>query len=290
MTRYIYVDGQYQRNHNAVVHVEDRGLNFADGVYEVCEIWHGQLVDEPRHMARLGRSLQELKIDWPVPLEALQVITRQLIHRNKVREGMVYIQITRGVARRDHAFPDPEVHPTLIVIARNTDRKKADAAARVGVSVITVPENRWPRVDIKSTALLPNILARQQAKEAGAREAWFVDAQGFVTEGSYSNAWIITQKNELKTRSAESGILRGITRGVLLEMAQKLQLKVVEEAFTVEEAKAAKEAFISAATTLVMPIVNIDSVKISNGTPGPIATQLREKIHEFTALHSPKSL
>ncbi len=290
MSRYIYVDGYYQRYQDAAIHVEDRGLQFSDAVYEVCEIWDGKLVDEPRHMTRLDRSLRELRMDWPVAPEALRVICRQCVLKDKVKSGLIYIQITRGQARRDHTFPDPAVKPTLIVFARATDRKKADAAAAAGVNVISVPENRWDRVDIKSTALLPNILARQQAKDAGAREAWFVDKNGFVTEGSYSNAWIVTHKGELKTRPAEHGILRGITRTVITEMAEKLQLKLVEEPFTIQEAQNAREAFITAATTLVMPIVNIDGKPVGSGKPGTIAPQLRAQIHDFTAVNVANAL
>ncbi len=290
MSRFIYVDGYYQRYQDAAIHVEDRGLQFGDGVYEVCEIFNGHIIDEPRHLERLNRSLSELKIDWPCTPDALRVICRQCVIKDKVKSGLVYIQITRGVSRRDHAFPSPEVKPTLIVFARATDRKKADAAAAAGVNVISVKENRWDRVDIKSTSLLPNILARQTAKDAGAREAWFVDDKGFVTEGSYSNAWIVTDKGELKTRPAEHGILRGITRSVIMDMADKLQLKIVEQPFTIIEAQNAKEAFITAATTLVMPIVNVDGKAIGTGKPGAIATQLRAEIHKFTDIANPMKL
>jgi D-alanine transaminase len=279
MSRIAYVNGQYVPHQNAAVHIEDRGYQFADGIYEVCEVRDGCLIDETRHLARLNRSLNELEITPPVTHESLRVILRRTIKLNRVRDGMVYIQITRGVARRDHIFPSPETPSSLVVTARMNDRSKAEALAAKGIAVITVPDNRWERVDIKSISLLPNVIARQRAKEQGAKEAWFVDKAGYVTEGAATNAWIITHAGELVTRPAESGILRGITRTTLLDLAQELQLKVVERPFTVEEAKGAAEAFISAATTLIMPVVMLDGHTIGNGKPGPVATRLRAQFH-----------
>lgn len=284
MSRIAYVNGRYLPHRDASVHVEDRGYQFADGVYEVCEVWNGHLVDEVRHLDRLDRSLGELRIPAPMTRSALSTVLHEVVRRNGVKDGLVYLQVTRGVARRDHAFPTQGTAPSVVMTARMSDRAGQEALAARGVNVITVPENRWPRVDIKSTSLLPNVLAKQQAKEAGAREAWFVDGQGFVTEGASTNAWIVTADRRIVTRPAESGILRGITRTVVLEVATALGYPVEERYFTVAEAYDATEAFITAATTVVMPVVRIDDRSIANGAPGTVATALRLKFHDFSAL------
>src|SRR5437016_5379320 len=184
MSRIAYVNGRYLPRRDASVHVEDRGYQFSDGVYEVCEVRGGRMIDERRHLARLARSLAELRIPAPMSTAALGVVLRETIRRNRVRDGIVYLQITRGAARRDHAFPPAGTPPSLVVTARNSDAAKGERTAAAGIAVITVPDNRWGRVDIKSIALLPNVLAKQAAREQGAGEAWFVDAQGRVTEGS----------------------------------------------------------------------------------------------------------
>lgn len=282
MSRIAYVNGRYLPHRSASVHVEDRGYQFADGVYEVCEVYGGRLMDERRHMDRLERSLRELSIPVPMTRPALSAVLHEVVRRNGVRDGMVYLQVTRGVARRDHPFPPPGTPPAVVVTARRSDRAAQDATARKGVAVITVPENRWPRVDIKSTSLLPNVLAKQQAKEAGAREAWFVAPDGTVTEGASTNAWIVTTDGRILTRPAEEGILRGITRTVVLEVAQALGYRMEERAFTVKEAHAAAEAFITAATTVVMPVVTLDGQPVGQGVPGPVATALRLKFHDFS--------
>jgi D-alanine transaminase len=278
------VNGRYVPHAHAMVHVEDRGYQFADGVYEVCEVRGGHMIDERRHMERLARSLRELRIGQPMPPSALAVVMRETIRRNKVRDGIVYLQVTRGVARRDHVFPERDVPPSVVVTARSSDIAKAERQAADGVGVITVPENRWERVDIKTVGLLPNVLAKQAAKEAGAREAWFVDVNGKVTEGGSTNAWIVTMDGVLVTRPADTGILRGITRTVVLELAAKQGLRVEERAFSVEEAYAAREAFITAATTLVMPVVRIDGRPIGNGHPGSVAQSLRGAFHEVAEI------
>lgn len=280
MSRIAYVNGLYVPHAEAAVHVEDRGYQFADGVYEVCEVRGGKMVDERRHMERLVRSLGEIHIRLPMPLAALGVVLRETIRRNRVRDGLVYLQVTRGVARRDHYFPDPSTPPSIVVTARASDPAKAEATAAQGVGVITVPENRWDRVDIKTVGLLPNVLAKEQAKAAGAREAWFVDKEGRVTEGGSTNAWIVTAEGRIVTRPAEAGILRGITRTVVFEVAEKLQLRIEERAFTVAEALAAREAFITAASTIVMPVVRIDGHPVGEGRPGPVARALRETFHQ----------
>ena len=280
MSRIAYVNGRYLPYAQAAVHIEDRGYQFADGVYEVCEVQGGKLIDERRHLERLARSLKELKIVLPMPLNVLGVVLRETIERNRVRDGIVYLQVTRGVAKRDHAFPASDVRPSVVVLARAKDRAKGEATAAAGIPVITVKENRWDRVDIKSVGLLPNVLVRQEAREKGAGEAWFVDRDGFVTEGSSSNAWIVTRDKKIVTRPADHGILRGITRTVVMDVAKKLGHTIEERPFTVEEALAAVEAFVTAATQIVMPVVQIDGKPIGNGHPGLVATTLRAHFYE----------
>lgn len=275
MPRIAYVNGRYVPHSAAGVHIEDRGYQFADGVYEVCEVARGFIVDMTRHLDRLDRSLRELSIAWPVHRSALRVIMGEVVRRNHVRDGLVYLQVTRGVAPRDHFFPSGTTKPALVVTAKKTDPSAAARRAEAGIKVITVPENRWERVDIKSVGLLPNVLARQQAKEAGAQEAWFVDADGTVKEGAATNAWIVTMDGKLVTRPAEFGILRGITRTTVIDVAARLGLTVEERAFTVDEAKQAKECFITAATTVVMPVVAIDGDTVANGHPGSVTLSLR---------------
>jgi D-alanine transaminase len=274
MPRIAYVNGRYVRHADASVHVEDRGYQFADGVYEVCEVARGFIVDMKRHLDRLDRSLRELSIGWPMNRRALELVLREVVNRNGVRNGLVYLQVTRGVAPRDFLFPG-QAAPALVITARKVDPALAARRAETGIKVITVPENRWDRVDIKSVGLLPNVLAKQAAKEAGAQEAWFVDTDGTVKEGGSSNAWIVTTDGRLVTRPAEHGILRGITRTTLFEVAEKLGLTVEERGFTIAEAKAAREAFISSATTIAMPVVEIDGAPIANGHPGSTVLSLR---------------
>ncbi|MBO6857677.1 D-amino-acid transaminase [Roseibium sp.] len=286
MSRIAYVNGQYVRHADAAVHVEDRGYQFADGVYEVCEVWQGKIVDVPRHLDRLGRSLSELRIDWPMARNAVEFVLHQVVRRNLVRNGLVYIQVTRGVSKRDHFFPPAHVAPSIVVTARSSSPAAAKAQAEQGISVFSYPENRWPRVDIKTVALLPNVLAKQNAKEQGGKEAWYVDADGNVTEGGSTNAWIVTKEGVLVTRPAESGILRGITRAVVLDLVQKEGLTFEERPFSLEEAFDAKEAFVTAATTVVMPVTRLDGRIIGNGHPGSVATRLRELFHTATDLQA----
>ena len=281
MSRFAYVNGRYVRHADAAIHIEDRGYQFADGVYEVCEVLGGRLVDERLHMDRLQRSLSELRIAMPMNRAALGAVLRETVRRNLVRDGMVYLQVSRGVAPRNHAFPADDTAPALIVTAKSVARVSGDKRAETGVAVISVPDNRWERVDIKTVSLLPNVLAKQAAKEAGAYEAWFVDKDGNVTEGSSTNAWIVTTDGALVTRPASGGILKGITRTVIFELAAATGLRVEERAFSLDEAKSAREAFITAATTLVMPVVRIDAETIGNGAPGSIATALRQRFHDF---------
>ncbi len=280
MSRIAFVNGRYVPHGQAVIHIEDRGYQFADGVYEVCEVREGHIVDERRHLERLSRSLGELRIPPPMSPKALGFVLRETARLNRVREGLLYLQVTRGVARREHTFPSAGTRPGLVVTARARDRAKAETLAEAGIAVITLADNRWERVDIKTIALVPNVLARQAAREAGAAEAWFVDKEGFVTEGAASNAWIVTREGALVTRPAESGILRGITRTVVFEVAAASQLKVEERAFRVSEALEAREAFVTAATQIVMPVIKIDGTPVADGKPGAVSRVLRARFHE----------
>jgi D-alanine transaminase len=282
MSRIAYVNGRYLPFAEATVHVEDRGYQFSDGVYEVCEVRNECMVDEPLHMRRLQRSLAELKIAMPMSLAALRVVLRETVRRNRVRDGLVYLQVSRGVARRDHAFPPAGTAPSIVVTVRSMDPSAAERTAAAGIAVITVPENRWERVDIKAIALLPNVLAKQAAKEQGAKEAWFVGKDGYVTEGSSSNAWIVSRDGKVITRPADHGILRGVTRTVLLNVLKAQGLELDERPFTVEEAYAAREAFITSASQSIMPVVRIDGRPVGNGAPGLVATALRQDFHRYS--------
>jgi D-alanine transaminase len=279
MSRITYVNGRYLPQRAATVHVEDRGYQFSDGVYEVCEVRGGHIIDQRRHLARLKRSLAELGIAMPMSETALAIVMRECVRRNRVRGGIVYLQITRGVARRDHAFPPPGTAPSVVVTARTLDVAGNERIAAEGLAIITVPDNRWERVDIKSISLLPNVLAKQAARERGAKEAWFVDRDGHVTEGSSSNAWIVTMGGTVVTRPADNGILRGITRSVLLDVIKAQGLKLEERPFTVEEAYGAREAFLTSASQIVMPVVRIDDRPVGNGAPGSVAVALRAEFH-----------
>jgi D-alanine transaminase len=280
MSRIAYVNGRYVPHAEASVHIEDRGYQFADGVYEVCEIFDGFIVDETRHLDRLERSLRELSIRMPLHRSALKIVLREVVRRNRVRNGLVYLQVTRGVAPRDHLFPGAHVAPALVVTAKSIPRAKGEKAAAEGVGVITLPDNRWERVDIKSVGLLPNAMAKEKAKAAGAREAWFVDRDGYVTEGASTTAWIVTKDGVLVTRPNGTDILPGVTRITATEVARRQGIRIEERKFTVAEAKAAREAFITAASTIVLPVVWIDGAPVANGHPGSIATQLRAAFHD----------
>jgi D-alanine transaminase len=281
LSRIAYVNGRYRAHRDAMVHVEDRGYQFADGVYEVCEVKAGRMVDERRHLERLQRSLGKLRIPQPMSQVALGMVMRETIRRNRVRDGIVYLQVTRGVARRDHAFPRPGTPPSIVVTARNLDSAGNDKAAREGIAVISLPDDRWGRVDIKSTALLPNVLAKQAAREQGAREAWFVASDGTVTEGASTNAWIVTAARKVVTRPADKGILRGVTRSVLLQAIAAAGLDLEERPFTLQEAYGAREAFVTAATQIVMPVVRIDGRPVGNGAPGLLSCALRRDFHKY---------
>jgi D-alanine transaminase len=275
MGRIAYVNGRYQPHGLAVVHIEDRGFQFADGVYEYFAVFDGKLADADGHLERLWRSLSEIRIRPPMSEAALMVVMRETVRRNRIRDGSVYLQITRGTAARDHAFPHPSTPPSVVVTAKSVDYAKANAKAAKGVAVVTQPDQRWGRCDIKTVGLLPNALAKQAAREAGAEEAWLVDDLGFITEGASTNAWIIDADGSLRTRDTNANILRGITRKTLIDLAVEAGIPVSQRPFTVDDVRAAKEAFMTAASTLVMPVTAIDGHRIGDGKPGPVGKRLR---------------
>jgi D-alanine transaminase len=279
--RIAYVNGRYLPQAQATVSIEDRGYQFGDGVYEVCEVRGGSLIDEERHLSRLDRSLHELKMQAPLAPGALSRVLREVLARNKVRDGYVYAQVTRGVAPRDHTFPARPVRPSLVVTAKAIDPAKGAQQAAKGIKVISLPDIRWKRPDIKTINLLPNVLARQAAKEQGAYEAWLIDPEGMVVEGAASNAWIVTREKVIVTHQVDQSILRGVTRTTLLELIAAKGYRLEERRFSLDEAKRAEEAFITGATTLVMPVVVIDDTPIGGGKPGALATSLRAQFHNF---------
>ena len=275
MARTVYVNGRYLPYGQAGVHAEDRGFQFGDAVYEVCPVLGGRLVDESRHLARLERSLSELKIAPPMSRAALGTVMRETVRRNRVLNGMVYLQVSRGAGPRDFLFPGEDVQRTVVCLARSQRRAAGEAQAAQGIAVKTMPDIRWGRPDIKTVQLLPSVLAKEAARAAGAKEAWLVDRDGFVTEGGSSNAWIITADGKLVTRQADGGILRGITRSVLVDALAGEGLTLEERRFSVAEAKKAKEAFITSATNFVMPVIAIDGEPVGDGRPGPACKRLR---------------
>jgi D-alanine transaminase len=275
MGRIAYVNGRYQRHADAAVHIEDRGYQLADAVYEVWSVFGGKLADAEGHFARLARSLGELRIPEPMSRAALTIVLREVLRRNQVREGLIYLQVSRGVAPRDHAFPEGDLSPSVVITAKSLDRAASEAKAAKGIAVITTPENRWGRCDIKTVGLLPNVLARQAARERGAGEALFVDEMGLITEGASANAWILDGNGVLRTRDTQANILRGVTRRTLLDVIAEAGLKVEERPFTPEEMAEAKEAFITGAGSLVLPVIAIDGQPIGDGAPGPVAKRLR---------------
>ena len=274
MSRVAYVDGQYLPHHSAAVHIEDRGYQFADGVYEVIAVVGGSLLDEGPHLTRLARSLAELRIPAPMSNSALHIVMREVVRRNGVRDGALYMQVTRGAAPRDHAFPQA-AKPVLVVTARR--KKPADPSlAANGIGVITIPDIRWRRCDIKSVALVANVLGKQRAKEAGAYEAWQVDGDGRVTEGTSTTAWIVTADGAAVTRQADSAILNGVTRLAVFDIIRREGYRLVERPFTVAEAKTAREAFVTSTAVELLPVVRIDGDPVADGMPGPLSRALRE--------------
>ena len=285
MARIIFVNGRYLPWADAAIHAEDRGFQFGDAIYEVCEVRDGRMIDEIRHMDRMERSLAELKIPVPMSRAALGRVLRETIRRNRVRNGSVYLQVSRGVRPRDFLFSDAiDMQPTLVCLARSASREKNEAGAAVGIAVRSMPDVRWGRCDIKTVMLLPASMAKEAAKEIGAKEAWLVDDAGYVTEGASSNAWIIDNTGKLITRAASHDLLRGITRTTLIDLIARAGLELVERPFTIAEAKAAREAFTTSATSIVMPVVRIDDTPIGNGAPGLLTSRLRAEFHTLAEI------
>ncbi len=280
MTRVAYVNGRYLPHNAAHVHIEDRSMQFADGVYEVVAVLDGRLVDRDWHHERLERSLGELGIGSPMSRAALDSVLDEVVRRNRVDEGLVYLQVGRGVAPRNHVFPE-NVRPSVVATARPA-RPASASALTEGVRVISAPDQRWRRCDVKSVALLANVLTKQQAAEAGAYEAWQVDGDGMVTEGTHSNAWIVDHDGTIVTRPESNAILSGITRRRLLALVREAGLAVEERAFSLEEAKEAREAFLTSTSSFVVPVVQIDDTVIANGQPGTVAERLLGLYLDFT--------
>ncbi|HVU21456.1 MAG TPA: D-amino-acid transaminase [Rhizomicrobium sp.] len=274
--RFAYVNGRYMPHGDGAVHIEDRGLQLGDSIYEVFAVRDGKLRDEEGHLDRLARSVGELGIAMPMGRKALQLVMRELVRRNGIRDGLLYLQVSRGAVKRDHPIPAAVPRPTLILTARPYDFAGAEARAANGVAVITQPDLRWGRCDIKTTQLLANLLAKTEARKAGAYEAWLVDRDGNVTEGASTTAWIVDKDGHVVTRALSNAILPGVTRRVILEAAAEAQMPVVERTFTPDEVKSAREAFISSAANAATPITSIDGAKIGDGKPGPLSRRIAE--------------
>ncbi|HEV2652784.1 MAG TPA: D-amino-acid transaminase [Rhizomicrobium sp.] len=273
--RVAYVDGRYVRHGDAGVHIEDRGLQLGDSVYEVCLVSSGHLMDESEHLDRLERSLREIEVAMPMPRGPLALVMREVVRRNGVCDGLLYLQVTRGAVRRDHPIPSSQPRPTLMLTARGMDVDGLTRRKEQGIAAITRPDERWARRDIKTTQLLANLLAKTEARKAGAYEALLVDDDGFITEGSSMNAWIVDGEGRLVTRSLTHEILPGVTRRVILDAAAEGQLPVVERSFTPEDVLTAREAFVSAATG-VLPVITLNGRKIGDGKAGPVTRRVQE--------------
>ena len=280
MTQLTYLNGEFVPHENAFVHVEDRGFVFADGIYDFFLLHRGRLMNAEAHLDRIEYSLGELEITPPMARDALLGVLYEAVARNGVTEGHVYIQITRGAAPRLHPFPRPEVRPTMVVIVREAPFPTLEQT-RTPWTVITAPDLRWKRCDIKSLALLPNTLTRELAVRAGADEAWMFDSDGFVTEGCASNVWIVTDGGEVITRQLDSAILSGVTRRMLRGVIEAAGATLVQRPFSVDEAKAAREAFLTNTPFLIKPVGRIDDTVINDGTPGPLTLKLIDAYRAF---------
>ena len=276
MNRIVYVNGAYMPEQEATVSIFDRGFLMADGVYEVTSVLQGKLIDFEGHAQRLKRSLEALDMAMPMPIDELLGVHRELVARNGIEEGMIYLQVTRGSAGdRDFAFPDPEETPvTLVMFTQNKPGLADSPAAKTGIKVISIDDIRWGRRDIKTVQLLYPSMGKMMAKKAGADDAWMVQ-DGFVTEGTSNNAYIV-KNGQIITRALSNDILHGITRSAVLRFAEEAQMELVERNFTIDEAQSADEAFVTSASTFVMPVVEIDGQTLGAGMPGPIAARLRE--------------
>jgi len=273
LPRIAYVNGRYVPLAEARVGVEDRAFQFADGVYEVAAVLNGRLLDWDAHLARLWRSMGELAMAAPMGEVALNLVARRLLLANRARDALLYVQVTRGEAKRDHAFP-AATQPTLAMTVRPFDFAARRRASETGVRVVSVADGRWSRPDVKSVSLLPNVLAKEAARAAGAGEAWFVDRDGYVTEGGSTNAWIVDASGALRTRPANGAILAGVMRATLLRVAAEAGVAVEERAFSLAEAHAAREAFLTSTTNPCVPVVALDGVAVGDGRPGPAAQRL----------------
>lgn len=273
MSRFAYVNGRYLPQSEAAVNIEDRGFQFADAIYEVVHLFDGRFIDADRHLDRLDRSLREIRLPAPMGRSALVAVLNEVARRNRLREGLLYMQVSRGVARRDHPFPNPAPRPTLVVTIRRIPPYPTAPDAWAG-GAITAPDIRWGRCDIKSVGLLPNVLARQAAREQGANEAILVDQDGMVTEGAATSFWIVDAAGTLRTRALDHAILPGCTRGALITLLDQAGIAHSEERFSVEDLRQAREAFISSATSFVKPIVTVDGAPVGDGKVGPITRRL----------------
>jgi D-alanine transaminase len=278
MARFAYVNGRFVPHSEAAIHIEDRGFQFADGVYEVITVMGGHFVDEMAHLARLRYSLGEIRIEPPLADRVLKLLMRSLARRNGLRDGILYIQVTRGEAPRDFKFPR-QTKSSIVMTTRRMDL--SGKVGETGIAVVTTPDIRWARRDIKSIGLLAQVLAKQSAADAGAFEAWMIDEQGLVTEGASSNAWIVTTEGILVTRQTDRSVLHGITGNSIERLAGELGLTVERRPFTLDEALRAREAFLSSATTFCMPIIRIDDQPVANGYPGEITRNLRAAYRNY---------
>jgi len=279
--RVAYVDGRYLPHAGASVHVEDRGLQFADSIYEVCAVLQARLMDEEGHLDRLERSLASLDMRMPLARPALKLVMREMIRRNRMRDGLLYLQVTRGAHRRDHPIPRDH-RSTLIMTARAINMAAVEKRRAEGIAIVTLPDIRWGRCDIKVTGLLANVMAKTEARKRGAFEAWLVDRDQLITEGTSTNAWIVTGQGVLVTRKLSHNILAGVTRlGVLAALAREGFNAIEERVFTVEEAYGAREAFVTSASGGVIPVVSIDGRIIGDGSPGPATKRIHALYSQF---------
>jgi D-alanine transaminase len=276
MSRIAYVNGRYVAQPDASVNIEDRGYQFGDGIYEVVHLYDGRFIDEDLHLARLERSLREIALPMPMPLASLRMVLREVARRNRVTEGLLYMQVTRGVARRDHAFPNKPIPPALVVTVKRIAPYPTNVD-RWGAAAITMPDLRWARCDIKTVNLLPNCLARQAAREKGAIEAVLYDeATGMVTEGAATSFWIVDEAGTIRTRPLSDAILPGCTRAALMAELRDAGIAFEERAFSMAELRRAREAFITSATSFVKPITKIDGVPVGDGEVGSVVRKLFE--------------
>lgn len=273
MSRIAYVNGRYVPKAEASVHIEDRGYQLADGIYEVVYVSEGRMVDEALHLDRMERSLREIRVRVPMARAALQHVLREVMRRNRLRNGLLYLQVSRGVAPREHVFPSVPVAPAIVVTAKPMKAIPADAAQNTGTA-ITLPDERWARCDIKSTGLLANVLARQTAKERGATEAILIDADGMVTEGAATNIWIVDASGVLRTRALSHAILPGCTRGALIGILEAQGIAFEERPFTAEELKLAREVFVTSASSFVKAMLKVDGRAIGDGAVGAVTRRL----------------